>query len=185
MQSLQRYEAFVKAAELGSFTRAAEALSYTQSGVSRMIGELERAWGVRLLARSRAGVHLTSEGERLIDQVRRVCAEQRRLESLVEELNGMQTGLIRIGTLSSMATHWLPTIVREFQQDYPNIDYELLLGDYLEIEQWVLDGRVDCGRRAPTTRSSSCSARKAPCPTCVSPRGTITRSCRWPKTGWA
>lgn len=57
----------------------------------------------------------------------------------------MQTGLIRIGTLSSMATHWLPTIVREFQQDYPNIDYELLLGDYLEIEQWVLDGRVDCG----------------------------------------
>lgn len=145
MQSLQRYEAFVKAAELGSFTRAAESLSYTQSGVSRMIGELERAWGVRLLARSRAGVHLTSEGERLIDQVRRVCAEQQRLESLVEELNGMQTGLIRIGTLSSMATHWLPTVVREFQRDYPNIDYELLLGDYLEIEQWVLDGRVDCG----------------------------------------
>lgn len=145
MQSLQRYEAFVKAAELGSFTRAAEALSYTQSGVSRMIGELERAWGVRLLARSRAGVHLTSEGARLIDQVRRVCAEQQRLETLVDELNGMQTGLIRIGTLSSMATHWLPSVVRAFQRDYPNIDYELLLGDYLEIEQWVLDGRVDCG----------------------------------------
>ena len=145
MQSLQRYEAFVKAAELGSFTRAAESLSYTQSGVSRMIGELERAWGVRLLARSRAGVHLTSEGARLIDQVRRVCSEQQRLEALVDELNGMQTGLIRIGTLSSMATHWLPRIVRAFQQDYPNIDYELLLGDYLEIEQWVLDGRVDCG----------------------------------------
>lgn len=145
MQSLQRYEAFVKAAELGSFTRAAETLSYTQSGVSRMIGELERAWGVRLLARSRAGVRLTSEGERLIEPVRRVCAEQRRLEDLVADLNGLQAGLIRIGTLSSMATHWLPGIVRAFQCDYPNIDYELLLGDYLEIEQWVLDGRVDCG----------------------------------------
>lgn len=144
MQVLQKYEAFVKAAELGSFTRAAEALSYTQSGVSRMIGELERDWGVRLLARNRAGVRLTSEGERLIDQVRRVCAEQRKLEALAGELNGLQTGLIRIGTLSSMATHWLPTIVRRFQQDYPAIDYELLLGDYLEIEQWVLDGRVDC-----------------------------------------
>ena len=144
MQVLQKYEAFVKAAELGSFTRAAEALSYTQSGVSRMIGELERDWGVRLLARNRAGVRLTSEGERLIDQVRRVCAEQRKLEALAGELNGLQTGLIRIGTLSSMATHWLPAIVRRFQQDYPDIDYELLLGDYLEIEQWVLDGRVDC-----------------------------------------
>lgn len=144
MQVLQKYEAFVKAAELGSFTRAAEALSYTQSGVSRMIGELERDWGVRLLARNRAGVRLTSEGERLIDQVRRVCAEQRKLEALAGELNGLQTGLIRIGTLSSMATHWLPAIVRRFQQDYPDIDYELLLGDYLEIEQWVFDGRVDC-----------------------------------------
>ena len=145
MQVLQRYEAFIKAAELGSFTRAAEALSYTQSGVSRMIGELERDWGVRLLARNRAGVRLTSEGERLIEQVRRVCAEQRRLEALAGELNGLQTGLIRIGTLSSMATHWLPGIVRAFQRDYPNIDDELLIGDYLEIEQWVLQGRVDCG----------------------------------------
>lgn len=145
MQSLQRYEAFLKAVELGSFTRAAETLSYTQSGVSRMIGELERDWGVRLLARSRAGVRLTSEGERVIDQIRRVCAEERRLEELVGELNGLKTGLIRIGTLSSMATHWLPRVIRGFQQDYPNIDYELLMGDYLEIEQWVLDGRADCG----------------------------------------
>lgn len=145
MQSLQRYEAFLKAAELGSFTRAAEALSYTQSGISRMIADLEREWGVRLLARSRAGVYLTSEGRRLIDQVRRVCTEEQRLEALVGELNDLQTGLIRVGTLSSMATHWLPRIVSAFQKDYPNIEYELLLGDYLEIEQWVLDGRVDCG----------------------------------------
>lgn len=145
MQSLQRYEAFLKATELGSFTRAAEALSYTQSGISRMIADLEREWGVRLLARSRAGVHLTSEGRRLIDQVKRVCTEEQRLEALVAELNDLQTGLIRVGTLSSMATHWLPRIVSAFQKDYPNIEYELLLGDYLEIEQWVLDGRVDCG----------------------------------------
>lgn len=144
VKSTHRYEAFLKAAELGSFTRAAEALNYTQSGISRMIADLEREWGIRLLARSRAGVQLTAEGERVVEQVRRVYAEQQRLDALVADMNGLQTGLIRIGTLSSMATHWLPTIVRAFQRDYPNIDYELLLGDYLEIEQWVLDGRVDC-----------------------------------------
>ena len=44
-----------------------------------------------------------------------------------------------------MATHWLPNVIRAFQEDYPNIDYELLLGDYGEIEEWVLEGRVDCG----------------------------------------
>ena len=63
----------------------------------------------------------------------------------VDELNGLQSGLIRIGTFSSVATHWLPNIIREFQKDYPNIDYELLLGDYTEIEEWIAEGRVDCG----------------------------------------
>ena len=50
-----------------------------------------------------------------------------------------------------MATHWLPNIIKRFQGDYPNIEYELLLGDYLEIENWILEGRVDCGfTRLPT-----------------------------------
>ena len=61
----------------------------------------------------------------------------------VDELNGLQAGLIRIGTFSSVATHWLPNIIKEFQKDYPNIEYELLLGDYTEIEEWILEGRVD------------------------------------------
>lgn len=63
----------------------------------------------------------------------------------VDALNGLQPGLIRIGTFSGVATHWLPKAIQEFQKDYPNIDYELLLGDYREIEQWILEGRVDCG----------------------------------------
>ena len=69
----------------------------------------------------------------------------------VDELNGLQSGLIRIGTFSSVATHWLPKIIKEFQKDYPNIDYELVLGDYKEIEEWIAEGRVDCGfLRLPT-----------------------------------
>lgn len=48
-------------------------------------------------------------------------------------------------SFSSMATHWLPNMIRKFQRDYPGIDYELLLGDYTEIEEWIADGRVDCG----------------------------------------
>ena len=69
----------------------------------------------------------------------------------VDELNGLQSGIIRIGTFSSVATHWLPNIIKAFQKDYPNIDYELLLGDYTEIENWILEGRVDCGfLRLPT-----------------------------------
>lgn len=143
--NIQKYRAFLKTVEYGSFTKAAEALSYSQSGISRMISDLEKEWKVPLLERSRAGVRLTSDGLMLLDQIRRVCAEYEKLQTQVDELNGLQSGLIRIGTFSSVATHWLPNIIKAFQKDYPNIDYELLLGDYTEIETWILEGRVDCG----------------------------------------
>ncbi|MDO5846369.1 MAG: LysR family transcriptional regulator [Methanocorpusculum sp.] len=149
--NLQKYLAFVKTVELESFTAAAESLGYSQSGISRMIHDLEADWGVSLLERGRKGVRLTSDGTQLLPHVKRVCEEYRNLLQQVDEINGLETGLIRIGTFSSVATHWLPNIITEFQKDYPNIDYELLIGDYTEIERWILEGRVDCGfLRLPT-----------------------------------
>ena len=149
--NIQKYMAFIKAVEYSSFTKAAEVLNYSQSGVSRMINDLEKEWGVTLLERGRAGVRLTSDGMKLLPHAKSLCAEYEKLQMQVDELNGLQSGLIRIGTFSSVATHWLPKIIKEFQKDYPNIDYELLLGDYTEIEEWILDGRVDCGfLRLPT-----------------------------------
>lgn len=150
--NIQKYMAFVKTVEYGSFTKAAEMLNYSQSGISRMINDLEREWKVILLERGKSGVKLTSDGMKLLSCVKSVCAEYEKLQMEVDELNGLQSGLIRIGTFSSVATHWLPNIIKEFQKSYPNIDYELLLGDYTEIEEWISDGRVDCGfLRLPTT----------------------------------
>lgn len=137
--------AFIKTVECGSFTKAAAVLNYSQSGVSRMISDLETEWSVILLERGRAGVRLTSDGMKLLPFAQNVCGEYEKLQAQVSELNGLRAGLIRIGTFSSVATHWLPNIIREFQKTYPNMDYELLLGDYTEIESWVLEGRVDCG----------------------------------------
>jgi len=149
--NIQKYMAFVKAVEYGSFTKAAEILNYSQSGISRMINDLEKEWNVSLLERGRAGVRLTSDGFMLLPFAQNVCNEHQKLLIRVDELNGLQSGLIRIGTFSSVATHWLPNIIKKFQMEYPNIDYELLLGDYTEIENWILEGRVDCGfLRLPT-----------------------------------
>ena len=149
--NIQKYMSFVKAVEYGSFTKAAERLNYSQSGISRMIGDLEKEWKVVLLERNKGGVKLTSDGLKLFPYVKSLIAEYEKLQMQVDELNGLQSGLIRIGTFSSVATHWLPNIIKEFQKDYPHIDYELLLGDYTEIEEWILEGRVDCGfLRLPT-----------------------------------
>lgn len=151
--NLQKYLAFVKTVELGSFSKAGQALSYSQSGISRMISDLEKDWKINLLERDRNGVRLTSEGTRLLPYARNLCNEYYRLQEQVDDLNGIQSGLIRIGTVSSVATNWLPRIIKKFQKDYPNISYEILLGDYTEIEAWIEEGRIDCGFLILPTRA--------------------------------
>lgn len=149
--SILKYMAFIEAAEQKSFTKAAKKLSYSQSGISRMIADLEKQWGVSLLERSRSGVFLTSNGLRLLPYAKKLCSDFDLLKSELDELRGVQTGLIRIGTFSSVATHRLPKIIKAFQADYPKIEFELLLGDYSEIETRLREGRIDCGfLRTPT-----------------------------------
>jgi DNA-binding transcriptional LysR family regulator len=149
--SIQKYKAFVKTVELGSLTKAGNSLGYTQSAVSHMINDLETEWGMMLLERNRSGVKITSEGLKILPFVQEICDAHRKLLTEIEELHGLDSGLIRIGTFSSVATHWLPGIIKLFQRDYPNIEFELLLGDYTEIESWIIEGRVDCGfLRLPT-----------------------------------
>jgi DNA-binding transcriptional LysR family regulator len=110
-----------------------------------MINDLETEWGLVLLDRKSSGIRITSDGMKLLPHIQNVCNSHRILLAEIEELHGLRTGLIRIGTFSSVATHWLPNIIKLFQKDYPNIEFELLLGDYTEIENWITEGRVDCG----------------------------------------
>ena len=140
---LFKYIALVKTAEKGSFTRAAQELDYAQSSVSKMVSDLEKEWGMTLLDRSRGGVCLTSAGEQIMPYLRKVLSGYRELEGQICRMNGAETGVVRIGTFSSVAINWLPNIFAALQTDYPGIDYEMLLGDYDEVERWLGEGRVD------------------------------------------
>ena len=84
--NLQKYRAFAAAVEQGSFTKAAQVLNYTQSGVSRMISDLEREWGLVLLERGKSGVRLTGDGRKLLPLVRNICGEYEKLLSRVNEM---------------------------------------------------------------------------------------------------
>lgn len=143
--NLQKYMAFIKTAEYKSFTRAAELLHYSQSGISRMISDLEQEWGMQLLDRRRGTVELTSDGLSVFPQVKALCSEYEKLQMQIDARNGLQSGLIRIGAFSSVATHWMPRMISAFHDDYPHIQYEVLMGNYAEIERWIQSGRVDCG----------------------------------------
>ena len=86
---MKKYEAFVKTVEMGSFTKAADAMNYSQSGISKMIGELEREWGISLLERDRGGIRLTAEGQTMLPLAKNLLEEYRRMQAAVSELNGL------------------------------------------------------------------------------------------------
>lgn len=151
--SILRHQAFVETVACGSLTKAALKLHCSQSSISRMISDLEREWGVSLLRRDRTGVELTSDGAALLDASRAICDAYQALHEQLDDMKNLVTGHLRIGTISSIATHRLPGVIASFRHDYPGIDYELLLGDYSDIEQWLREGRIDCGfLREPVPR---------------------------------
>ena len=146
-----KYLAFVKTVETGSFTRAAQELDYAQSSISKMVSDLETEWGMTLMERSKKGVCLTSAGEQILPFLRKVLQDHQKLEGQICRMNGLETGVVRIGTFASVAINWLPNLFAALQRDYPGIEYEMLLGDYEEVEHWIDEGRVDCGfLRLPT-----------------------------------
>lgn len=149
--SLLKYLAFVKTVETGSFTWAAQELDYAQSSISKMVSDLETEWGMTLMERSKKGVCLTSAGEQILPFLRKVLQDHQKLEGQICRVNGLETGVVRIATFTSVAINWLPNLFAALQRDYPGIEYEMLLGDYEEVEHWIDEGRVDCGfLRLPT-----------------------------------
>ncbi len=154
---LARYRAFQEVARTKSFTEAAVVLGYSQSAVSRLVSELEREWGVQLFERSRAGVSLTNEGAQLLPSAQTLCQAEAEFHAQVDRLHNLSSGIIRIGTISSTATHWLPSIIASFQSEYPGIRYELFLGDYSELEAALSSGRIDCAfTRLPVEGPYNC-----------------------------
>ena len=143
--NLAKYEALMAVVETGSLTRAGENLGCTQSAVSHSIDSLEKELGFALLIRSRAGVHLTDEGERLIPAIRNLLSSAEQLNQTAASIRGLDSGTVRIGTFTSVGVHWLPGVLKEFQRDYPNVDFKLLNGDYHDVEQWLEDGSIDVG----------------------------------------
>lgn len=150
--SLQKYNALLKAVELGSISQAAEQMGYTQPAVSRMISDLEKEWGIELLRRSRAGLEVSSVCARLLPILRAIQAECEELEFTIGELHGIHTGIVRVGTFTSVADMWIPEILKSFHQKYPNIEFSLInMESYAEIEDHIRHGKLDCGFvRLPT-----------------------------------
>ena len=101
-----RCKAFMYAADTGSFTKAAERLNYTPSGVSQLVGALENETGLTLLRRTRKGVTLTPDGEILLPAVREFLEKENRIYELAAEVKGLLVGSVTIAAYSSISGRW-------------------------------------------------------------------------------
>ena len=140
-----RCRAVLAAAETGSFSRAAEVLRYTPSGVNQLVTAFENELGFSVFRRSTKGVSLTENGQLLLPTVREFLRQEDRLFELATEINGLLIGSVTIAAYSSIASHWLPAVIRAFQQDYPHVSIRLMEGIWQEVSGWLDDRTADIG----------------------------------------
>ncbi|HIX35891.1 MAG TPA: LysR family transcriptional regulator [Candidatus Limosilactobacillus merdigallinarum] len=142
---MQRITALENILATGSFTAAAKQLGYTQSAISQMIASLEKELGVQVLARSNHHVQLTPEGQRLMPLLSQTAKDWDNVKELAQEITGLKSAVIKIGTISSISAHWLPQLIKKFQALHPGVRFVMLQGDYTTIPEWIHNNEIDFG----------------------------------------
>jgi len=139
-----KLKTFHAAAQTGSLTAAADKLKISQSAVSRQITALEESLEMPLFHRHARGLTLTEEGQILFKTADDVAIRIARVQSRVIDSRQKPQGVLRVSTPISLGSNWLPSVLPEFIEAYPDIDIQLILED-AEHDLSTFD--VDCALR--------------------------------------
>ena len=142
---LRRLEIFVKVAELGSFSRAAQALSLTQPTVSEHVRALEDEMGVQLLDRLGRGAAATRAGQLLLGYAQRMLTLSREARQAIDQFQGRLSGELIVGGSTIPGEYVLPALIGQFKAKQAEISIVLLIGDSRQVTEWVDEGRVELG----------------------------------------
>jgi DNA-binding transcriptional LysR family regulator len=142
---LRQLEIFVRVAELGSFSKAADALFLTQPTVSEHIKSLEDELGVRLLDRLGRGAAVTKGGALLQGYAQRLLALSRETRQAMESFQGRMSGELLVGASTIPGEYILPALIGRFKEKFPDIAITLLIGDSHAVTEWVAEGRAEVG----------------------------------------
>jgi DNA-binding transcriptional LysR family regulator len=126
MLDVRRLRVLREVATHGSFSAAADALSYTQSAVSQQIAALEREAGSRLVERSARGVRLTDAGRALVSHADAILARLADAEDELQAIAGLRGGRLRVAAFPSACATLMPLAVRRFRELHPGVDLTLL-----------------------------------------------------------
>ena len=147
-------QVLLTAIDSGSLTRAGEILGYTQSNLTQMVRAFEDEIGFPVLIKTKKGVEPTREALQLLPSMRALRAQEEKLLQEIAEIGGIKRGTIRIGTFVSTSASWLPQLLEYFQDNYPEVIFEIVESGQDEMEQGIADGSLDIALLSEPDRRS-------------------------------
>lgn len=146
MMTLTQLEIFSKLAELKNFTHTAQLLNISQSAISHALKALEKKWETQLFYRNNNEVELTAAGQRLLPYVNEILNASNIIHQEVMDLKGLKAGTLRIGSFGASSSNVLiPLILKQFAQQYPDVEVLMMEGTDKEVLQWIDERKVDLG----------------------------------------
>ena len=155
----RRLQVFHAVARHGSFTRAAEALFMTQPAVTFQIKQLEEQYNTRLFDRGHGRVTLTPAGDLVLAYAERILALADEMEARVGELTDELSGVLHLGSSTTISGYWLPCLIEGFKRRYPRVLPRVSVGNSQTIESHVMDRSLDVGLIEIVTDESSLERR--------------------------
>ena len=143
MLDVRRMRVLREVAVQGSFSAAAEALSFTQSAVSQQIAALEREAGTILVQRNARGVRLTEAGEALVRHADAVLGRLAEAEAELEAIAGLRGGRLRMAAFESAGASLMPLAIAGFRQLHPAVELSMSMGEPEDTEPQLKTGEVD------------------------------------------
>ena len=143
MLDVRRLRVLNEVARRGSFSSAAESLSYTQSAVSQQIAALEREAGAILVERNARGVKLTDAGRALVCHAESILARLADAEDELQAIAGGRAGRLRLAAFPSSCATLMPIAIARFRERHPGVELTLEPLEDAEAVQGLRAGDVD------------------------------------------
>lgn len=141
--TLRHMKIYTAVFRCSSITRAADELHLAQPSVSFAVKELENYYGIRLFDRIGRRICPTEAGREFYGYASHIVSLFEDMEKQFKNWDAI--GTLRVGTSITIGTHILPMLIRRYQQDFPDLKVEAVISKSRDIEQDLLDGRVDIG----------------------------------------
>lgn len=146
---LRQLEHFVRVAERGSFTAAAQAVRIVQSALSTSIRNLERELGAPLFERTTRRVLLTDAGRALLPTARRMLADAATAREQIASVAGLRSGHLAVGTMQTLSAIDLPAELAAFHRTHPGVQITVWDALVSELLDAVVAGELDLAYVAP------------------------------------